>query len=96
MVVKPNCFLALTLKILLAMKNKHQPDLSFIDNFISETNLEETKDILSDFLLCYFESQEENGTFTNEHTQKILFNFKIVSAFFDKLRELQIKRYGIN
>ena len=78
------------------MKNlEHQPDLSFIDNFISDSDLKEVKDIFSDFLLEYFDCQDEKGAFTPSHRQKVLSNFKLVSALLDNLHELQIKRYGV-
>ena len=79
------------------MKNlEHQPDLSFIDDFITSTDLKEIKGLYADFLIEYFNSQEEDGMFLPEHRQKVLYIYKLVSALFDELHEMHVMRFGKN
>ena len=78
------------------MKNNiHHHNLSFIDNIILATDIKDSKEILNDFLLEYFECQDKKGVFTPEHRHKVLFNFKLMSSLLDHLHEIQINRVKI-
>ena len=83
-------------RLLKELEIDRAPDMSFIDNFINDADLKEVKSLFSDFLLEYFDCQDEKGTFLPKYRQAVLFNFKLVSSLLDHLHELQIKRYGIN
>ena len=72
------------------------PDLSFIDKFICDVDLKEIKSLFSDFLLEYFDCQDQKGAFLPDYRQQVLFNFKLVSSLLDHLHELQVQRNGTN
>ena len=83
-------------KLLKELEIEKSPDLSFIDNFICTVDLKEVKNLFSDFLLEYFDCQDQKGVFLPDYRQQVLFNFKLVSCLLDHLHELQVQRYGIN